>query len=182
MSPGFYKFLADALVVFHISFVGFVLFGAAIVLRWRRAMWLHLPAVAWGIFVELSHHICPLTPLENRLRSLGGTATYQGGFVNHYIMPVLYPRGLTHGMQVALAIVIVVLNGTAYGWLIARRLGRDQIGSEMTAPPHPLAPPDRPAEEVGARAVTPPPGAVALAPASAGTAPLRGSPGVARPA
>jgi hypothetical protein len=130
MSPGFYKFLADALVVFHISFVGFVLFGATIVLRWRRAMWLHLPAVAWGIFVELSHHICPLTPLENRLRSWGGTATYQGGFVNHYIMPVLYPRGLTHGMQVALAIVILVLNCAAYGWLIASRRNREPVAPE----------------------------------------------------
>ncbi len=119
--PGLYKLLADALVVFHTAFVGFVLFGAAIVLRWRWTMWLHLPAVAWGIYIELSHHICPLTPLENHYRLLGGAAAYQGGFVNHYIMPVLYPRGLTHGMQVALAVVIVVLNGGAYGWLIVGR-------------------------------------------------------------
>jgi hypothetical protein len=128
MSPGLYKFLADALVVFHMCFVGFVLFGAAIVLRWRKAIWLHLPAVAWGLFIELSHHICPLTPLENSLRAWGGAATYQGGFVNHYIMPVLYPHGLTHRMQFALAVVILVLNGAAYGWLIARRRSRRRLG------------------------------------------------------
>jgi len=132
MSPGFFKFLADALVVFHMTFVGFVLFGAVIVLRWRKAIWLHLPAVAWGIFVELSHRICPLTPLENRLRLWGGAATYHGGFVDHYVMPVLYPRGLTHGMQVALAVVIVVLNGAAYGWLIA---GRRICGRAVPEPP-----------------------------------------------
>src|SRR5947209_12817573 len=110
MSPGFYKFLADALVVFHFCFVGFVLLGGLIVLRWRRVKWLHLPAVAWGIFIELSHGICPLTPLENGLRARGGAATYQGGFVDHYIMPVLYPDGLTARMQVMIACVIIGLN------------------------------------------------------------------------
>ena len=127
MSPGAYKSLADALVVFHISFVGFVLLGGAIVLFWRRAMWLHLPAVAWGIYIELSHNICPLTPLENHLRSLGGTATYQGSFVDHYIMPVLYPSGLTHGMQVAIAAAIVVLNAGVYGWIVAGRRIRERL-------------------------------------------------------
>jgi len=139
MSPGFYKFLADALVVFHMGFVGFVLLGAAIVLRWRKAMWLHLPAVAWGIYVELSHRLCPLTPLENRLRKWGHAATYQGGFVDHYIMPVLYPHGLTHRMQVALALVIVALNGAAYGWLIAgqirKRLAQAAPPSQAPATP-----------------------------------------------
>jgi len=120
MSSGQYKFLADALVVFHMGFVGFVLLGGAVVLRWRRAIWLHLPAVAWGIYIELSHNICPLTPMENHLRRLGGAATYQGGFVDHYIMPVLYPNGLTHRMQVALALVIVALNAAVYGGLAVR--------------------------------------------------------------
>lgn len=140
MSPGFYKFLADALVVFHMGFVGFVLLGGVIVLRWRRVIWLHLPAVAWGIYIELSHHICPLTPLENRLRRWGGAATYRGGFVDHYVMPVLYPHGLTHGMQVALALVIMVLNAAAYGWLIGKRV-RERV-----------VPPDAPVEETASNA------------------------------
>ncbi len=148
MSPGFYKFLADALVIFHFTFVGFVLLGALIVLRWRRALWLHLPAVAWGIYIELSHKICPLTPLENRLREHAGIATYQGGFVDHYIMPVLYPDGLTHGMQVALACVIVAINAAAYGWLIASRVRRGrtvpattgEAGVEACSPTTPSVP------------------------------------------
>jgi hypothetical protein len=133
MSPASYKFLADALVVFHMGFVGFVLLGGTIVLRWRRAMGLHLPAVAWGIYIELSHKICPLTPLENHLRALGGAATYQGGFVDHYIMPVLYPNGLTPAMQVAIAVLIGALNGTIYGWIIAGRRIRDRFW--RTIPP-----------------------------------------------
>lgn len=124
MSPGIYKFLADALVVFHMGFVTFVLVGGAVVLYWRRAMFLHLPAVAWGIYIEISHNICPLTPLENHLRRLGNAATYRGGFVDHYIMPVLYPNGLTHGMQVAIAVIIVVLNAAIYGWIVAGRRTR----------------------------------------------------------
>ncbi len=115
VNPIIYGYLADAVVVFHFAFVAFVMAGALLVLRWRRVMWLHLPAVAWGIYIELSHGICPLTPLENRLRSLGGEAGYQGGFVDHYIMPVLYPEGLTEGMQVALACLIILINFTCYG-------------------------------------------------------------------
>src|SRR5688572_5932123 len=96
MSPAWYKFLADAVIVFHFAFVGFVLLGGLLVLRWRRVMWVHLPCVAWGIWIELSHGLCPLTPLENDLRELAGGSTYEGGFVDHYIMPILYPVGLTH--------------------------------------------------------------------------------------
>jgi hypothetical protein len=147
MSPGTYKFLADALVVFHICFVGFVLLGGMIVLRWRRAMWLHLPAVAWGIYIELSHNICPLTPLENHLRDWGGAATYQGGFVDHYIMPVLYPNGLTHAMQVEIAVLIVVLNAAAYGWVLAGR--RIRARRAQRGPPAPTPGTPRPVAAAG---------------------------------
>ena len=140
MSPGTYKLLADALVVFHMGFVGFVLLGGTIALRWRRAMWLHLPAVAWGIYIELSHNICPLTPLENHLRRAGGATTYQGGFVDHYIMPVLYPNGLTHAMQVAIAVVIVVLNAVVYGWIIAGRRIRERLARPPVETPAMPAP------------------------------------------
>jgi hypothetical protein len=118
VNPIIYGYLADAVVVFHFAFVAFVMAGGLLALRWRRVMWLHLPAVAWGIYIELSHGICPLTPLENHLRRMGGEAGYQGGFVDHYIMPVLYPEGLTEGMQVALACLIILINVTCYGVML----------------------------------------------------------------
>ena len=129
MSPFWYKFLADAVVVFHFAFVGFVLFGGLLVLRWRWLKWVHLPCVAWGIWIELSHGLCPLTPLENDLRAKAGVDTYQGGFVDHYIMPVLYPDDLTPGIQVAIAFVIIAINGACYEsilsrWLWTRRRAR----------------------------------------------------------
>src|SRR4051794_25174780 len=116
------RLLADAVVIFHFCFVAFVIGGGLLVLRWRRLMWLHLPAVAWGIFIELSHGICPLTPLENHLREAGGGSAYQGDFVDHYIMPVLYPEGLTNRMQVALAGIIVTINAVCYTIIVRRHL------------------------------------------------------------
>ena len=126
MSPAWYKFLADAVIVFHFAFVGFVLLGGLLALRWRRVAWVHLPCVAWGIWIELSHGLCPLTPLENDLRELAGRSTYEGGFVDHYIMPILYPEGLTHQTQVAIACLIIAINAGCYGlilwkWYRARR-------------------------------------------------------------
>lgn len=120
----FYRSLADGVVLFHFAFVGFVLLGGLIVLRWRRTMWLHLPAVAWGIFIQLSYRRCPLTPLENRLRERGAGDAYAGGFVDHYIMPVLYPDGLTRDLKVAIALLIIVLNAACYGFILYRKLRR----------------------------------------------------------
>ncbi len=122
MSAGQFKFLVDALVLFHMSFVIFVLFGGFLALWKRWAILAHLPCLAWGIHVELSHRLCPLTPLENQLRRSAGEAQYQGSFVDHYIMPVLYPHGLTQQMQVEIACVIIFLNGLAYGTLIYRAI------------------------------------------------------------
>ena len=124
MSPAWYKFLADAVIVFHFAFVGFVLLGGLLVLRWRRVMWVHLPCVAWGIWIELSHGLCPLTPLENDLRAKAGVDTYQGGFVDHSIMPVLYPEGLTQQTQVAIACLIIAINGGCYGYILWSRYRR----------------------------------------------------------
>lgn len=105
-----YGALADLVVVLHFAFVLFVLFGGVLVL-WRRwVMWFHIPAALWGLFIELAGTICPLTPLENAFRRRGGLAGYQGGFVEHYILPVLYPHGLTRGIQLVLAAVVVALN------------------------------------------------------------------------
>jgi hypothetical protein len=109
-----YRFLADSVVLFHFLFVGFVIFGGILVLRWRKAAFFHLPAAAWGVFIEWSGLLCPLTFLENYLRDKGGIAGYQGGFVDHYIMPVLYPDGLTRDTQFALGAVILLINVTLY--------------------------------------------------------------------
>jgi hypothetical protein len=109
-----YRCLADAVVLVHLSFVAFVVAGGLIVLRWRRAAWLHVPALLWGVAVEWSGAICPLTPLEVMLRRWGGDAGYGGGFVEHYVLPVLYPAALTRGVQVALGTLVVAVNAIVY--------------------------------------------------------------------
>src|SRR4029079_13615547 len=105
-------------VVSNLGSVLFVVLGGLLVLRWPRLAWVHLPAAAWGAWVEFSSTICPLTPLENHLRHLGGEAGYSGGFIAHYIMPVLYPAGLNPRVQVVLGVFVVALNVGAYflGW------------------------------------------------------------------
>jgi hypothetical protein len=113
---------AAAVVGLHLAIVAFVVCGAALLWRWPRLAWLHLPAVAWGTWVEWSGAICPLTPLENRLRALAGEGTYAGGFVEHTLLPVLYPAGLTRDTQLALGALVVVLNVALYGsWLMRPR-------------------------------------------------------------
>jgi hypothetical protein len=116
-----YRLLADLLVVFHTGFVLFVVLGGLIVLRWPRAVWVHLPAAAWGAWVEFSSTICPLTPLENHLRHLGGEAGYSGGFIAHYLQPVLYPAGLSPRTQIVLGIFVVLLNLAIYVAVWRRR-------------------------------------------------------------
>jgi hypothetical protein len=116
-----WRLLADATVVLHLGFVVFVLFGGLLALRWPRAAWLHLPAAAWGAWVELAGLVCPLTPLENRLREQGGQAGYEAGFVEHYLLPVLYPSGLTQDVQVQLGVVVLLVNAAVYGLILWRR-------------------------------------------------------------
>jgi hypothetical protein len=135
-----YRFLADALVVFHLAFVTFVIFGGLLVVRWPRVAFAHLPAAAWGVFIEWSGLICPLTPLENRLRELGHEATYQGGFINHYIMPVLYPDGLTREIQFVLGAGILILNVTLYVITVRRlrRVRRTSLSAPVREPDQPV--------------------------------------------
>ena len=90
-------------------------------LRWPRVAWLHLPAAAWAAFVEFSGRLCPLTPLENTLRRRAGLDEYSGDFVANYVLPVLYPAGLTREAQIALGCFVVVLNAVAYAWVVRRR-------------------------------------------------------------
>ena len=123
LSPAAYRTLADAVVVFHFGFVLFVVLGGALVLRWRRAVWVHLPCAAWGALIEFGGWICPLTPLERRLRDLGHQAGYAGGFVEHYITRVMYPTGLTREMQIAIGVFVIAINLLFY-WLAFRRKRR----------------------------------------------------------
>ena len=115
---------ADALVLLHAAFVLFVIAGGALVWRWPRLAWLHLPAALWGAAVELFGWICPLTPLENALRARAGGAGYRGGFVEHYVFPVLYPDGLTREAQVLFGAAVVVVNVAIYAAVVRRRLAR----------------------------------------------------------
>lgn len=119
-----YRLLADALVLLHLGFVVFVVAGGLLVLRWPRVAWVHVPAAAWGVWIECRAGICPLTPLENRLRAAGGDAGYAGSFVEHYVMPVLYPAGLTPAVQGWLGAVVLALNVAVYGVLLHRMRGQ----------------------------------------------------------
>jgi hypothetical protein len=116
-----YRLVADLLVVLHASFVLFVVLGGLLVLRWPRVAWLHLPAAVWGALIEFTGCICPLTPLEKSLRRAGGEAGYGGGFIDHYIVPLLYPAGLGRGSQIVLGVLVVALNLAIYGRWILRR-------------------------------------------------------------
>jgi hypothetical protein len=109
-----YGRLAELVVVLHFCFVLFVLFGGVLALRWPKMVWVHLPAAAWGALISFAGWVCPLTPLEKWLRRQGGAAGYEGGFVEHYILPVLYPRGLTHEVQIALGVIVIFLNVLIY--------------------------------------------------------------------
>ena len=119
-----FSWLAAALVVAHFAFTAFVICGGFLTWRWPRIAWIHLPALAWGCWIELSHAVCPLTPLENHWRRLAGEAGYSEGFLAHYLVRVLYPAGLTWHIQYALAAALVVLNLLAYRGLVRRRRGR----------------------------------------------------------
>jgi hypothetical protein len=115
-----YRALADLILALHLVFVLFVVLGGLLVLRWPPTAWLHIPAAIWGVLIEYTGWICPLTPLENSLRTRGGEAGYNGGFVEHYIQPLLYPAGLTRSTQVALGSLVLALNLTAYAIMVSR--------------------------------------------------------------
>ena len=116
-----YPVLADLVVLVHLGFVVFVVLGGLLVMKWPGLIWFHLPAVFWGIAIELSGWICPLTPLENWLRHKGGEENYQFDFVAHYLLPMLYPQGLTRRSQIVLGAVVLVVNGAIYGWVLRKR-------------------------------------------------------------
>lgn len=112
--------LADLVLALHAAFVLFVAVGGLAVLRWSRVAWLHVPCALWGAWISVTGGICPLTPLENRLRLQAGEAGYQGGFLEHYVVPVLYPSGLTREIQIGLGVAVVLVNAVVY-WIWWRR-------------------------------------------------------------
>lgn len=116
-----YRLAADGVMVFHLLFILFVFLGGLTLFRWPRMIWVHVPAVIWGVAVEVFAAPCPLTPLENHLRSAGNAATYSGGFIHHYIVPLVYPPGLTRDHQVGLGVLVVAINLAIYFKFLKRK-------------------------------------------------------------
>ena len=115
------RIAADGVLLLHFGFILFVLLGALLQLRWPRTIWIHLAAVAWGIYIEVSGGICPLTWLENDFRRQAGQTGYADSFVEHYLLPLIYPAGLTRELQWLFAALVLLLNLALYGWLFWRR-------------------------------------------------------------
>ena len=119
-----YPLLADLILIVHLAFVVFVVWGGLLVLKWRWIAWLHLPAAVWGAVVEFTGWICPLTPLENRLREQGGEASYRSDFIAEHLLPLLYPEDLTRDLQLLLGTGVVVLNAAVYWGLWQMQMRR----------------------------------------------------------
>jgi hypothetical protein len=114
------RVLATIVVLVHLAFVAFVVLGGALALRWPRAAWVHLPAALWGILITLVGVTCPLTPLENWLRVQAGGTPYDTGFLEHYLLPILYPVAMTRGLQIATGVFVIGLNVLVY-WRVFRK-------------------------------------------------------------
>lgn len=137
----YYAIAADLLLVFHFGFVCFVVAGGLLVLKWRWLMLLHLPAVLWAVLIEFQGWVCPLTPWEQQLRLAAGQGGYHGSFIEHYLLPVLYPPGLEQQTQLLLGSAVLVINAVVYGWIIlrSRKAGRANLQGSATGnkPPVP---------------------------------------------
>jgi hypothetical protein len=119
------KTAADLVVLLHLGFILFVALGGFLVLRWRRLAWVHVPAVIWGALVEIAGWVCPLTPLENRLRRAAGDAAYTEGFIERYIVPIMYPTTMTREIQIGLGAAVIIINLLVYRVVISRRHEHD---------------------------------------------------------
>ncbi len=115
-----YHAAANSIVLLHLAFIFFVVFGGLIAARWKWAACLHIPAAAWGALIEFMGWACPLTPLENAFRDAAGTQGYAEGFIEHYLIPVIYPTGLTNNLQVLLGCIVVAVNSVIYVTLVLR--------------------------------------------------------------
>lgn len=126
-----YFILADSVIVVHFLFIAFVVAGGLLVWRRPKVAFLHLPAALWGAIIEFTGGICPLTPLENHLRELGGATAYSGDFIIRYLMPVIYPAGLTTHTQYVLGGLVVVMNLAIYGLILHRRYFRKNLKKQQ---------------------------------------------------
>ncbi len=120
----FLSLAADGVLLLHLAFILFVAAGALLVFRWQWLAWLHVPAAAWGVFIELSGGLCPLTTVENRLRRAAGDNAYTADFIDHYVTLLIYPPGLTRPVQVGLAVAVLLINASLYGVLLWRHRRR----------------------------------------------------------
>lgn len=116
-----YQLIADAMVISHGLFILFVLLGGMVCIFFPKVLWLHIPCVFWGVIIELTGWVCPLTYLENSFRLKSGGVPYGGDFIVHYLEPVIYPAGLTRGIQLLFAVIVLSTNAAAYGYLIIRK-------------------------------------------------------------
>ena len=128
------ELLADSVLIVHAFFVLFVITGGFLALRWPRLVWLHIPAVIWGVGIEFSGGICPLTPLENSLREAAGLQPYSGDFIGHYVSTVLYPVSLTRGTQVILGTLAFALNAVAYCLLWRKHRAKNSAQAAAALP------------------------------------------------
>jgi hypothetical protein len=124
-----YHALANLVLVAHLAFVLFTVLGGFLVLKWRSLAWLHIPAFLWGAIIEFAGWVCPLTPLENWLREKGGGLVYRTGFIEHYILPLLYPATLTRSLQIFLGFLVLSVNLGLYGWILWRTASRQAEGN-----------------------------------------------------
>jgi len=122
--------VADIIVLAHLGFILFVALGGILVVKWGKVAFLHLPCALWGMLIAWGGWICPLTPLEMHFRQLAGQAGYTGGFVDHYVMPIVYPEGLTRGMQIAFGVTILTVNLLVYARVLVKRTRRRKDRAE----------------------------------------------------
>jgi hypothetical protein len=115
-----YRITADLVLATHLIFIVFVVLGGLLALRYQWIILVHIPAAIWGAFVEINGRICPLTTWENQLRQSAGDSGYADSFVEHYLLPVIYPAGLTRSTQIWIAGLVIVVNVVIYGWLVYR--------------------------------------------------------------
>ncbi|MCH8347850.1 MAG: DUF2784 domain-containing protein [Proteobacteria bacterium] len=116
-----YSIVADLIVVLHLSFVIFVVAGGLLVLKWRWILYAHIPAAVWGVLLEFQGWGCPLTPLEKSLRITAGEEGYSGGFIEYYLVPLIYPGEITRDIQIWVGVFVIIINMVIYGLVIARR-------------------------------------------------------------
>lgn len=119
-----YRILADAVLLIHLAFIVFAVAGALAALRWRFLILVHLPCALWAVAIELGGWLCPLTPLEIFLRHSAGQAGYTGGFIQHYLLPVIYPHNLTREIQIGLGLGVLVINLVVYTLVVRKACGR----------------------------------------------------------